>query len=114
MAGLDAQDTQDGAVEALGGCKVRHGDRDMVEHQSEATVVRSFLALWERRRGLAGTGAVRRGVLSPRYLGARSSSSTSVSASSSRWGPSSWRGRDAHSAGSSRQPWTSPVKRGTL
>ena len=38
MAGLDAQDAQDGAVEALGGREVRDGDADMVEHPAEATV----------------------------------------------------------------------------
>jgi hypothetical protein len=38
MAGLDAQDAQDGAVEALGGRKVRDGDADVVEHPAEATV----------------------------------------------------------------------------
>src|SRR5437899_5921573 len=38
MAGLDAQDAQDGAVEALGGRHVRDGDADMVEHPAEATV----------------------------------------------------------------------------
>jgi hypothetical protein len=40
MAGLDAQDVQDGAVEALGGREVRHGDADVVEHPAEATVAR--------------------------------------------------------------------------
>ncbi len=38
MAGLDAQDAQDGAVEALGGREVRDGDADVVEHPAEATV----------------------------------------------------------------------------
>jgi hypothetical protein len=38
MAGLDAQDAQDGAVEALGGREVRNGDEDVVEHPAEATV----------------------------------------------------------------------------
>jgi hypothetical protein len=38
MAGLDAQDAQDGAVEALGGREVRDGDEDVVEHPAEATV----------------------------------------------------------------------------
>jgi hypothetical protein len=38
MAGLDAQDAQDGAVKALGGREVRDGDADMVEHPAEATV----------------------------------------------------------------------------
>jgi hypothetical protein len=38
MAGLDAQDAQDDAVEALGGREVRDGDPDMVEHPAEATV----------------------------------------------------------------------------
>src|SRR6266545_5058643 len=38
VAGLDAQDAQDGAVEALGGGEVRDGDADMVEHPAEATV----------------------------------------------------------------------------
>jgi hypothetical protein len=32
MAGLDAQDAQDHAIEALGGRKVRDGDADVVEH----------------------------------------------------------------------------------
>ena len=32
MAGLDAQDAQDGAIEALGGREVRNGDADVVEH----------------------------------------------------------------------------------
>src|SRR6266545_3942245 len=36
VAGLDAQDAQDGAVEALGGGEVRDGDADMVEHPAEA------------------------------------------------------------------------------
>ena len=38
IAGLDAQDAQDGAVEALGGREVRDGDADVVEHPAEATV----------------------------------------------------------------------------
>ena len=38
VTGLDAQDAQDGAVEALGGREVRDGDADMVEHPGEATV----------------------------------------------------------------------------
>ena len=38
MAGLDAQNAQDGAVEALGGREVRDGDADVVEHPAEATV----------------------------------------------------------------------------
>ena len=38
MAGLDAQDPQDGAVEAFGGRQVRDGDADVVEHPAEATV----------------------------------------------------------------------------
>ena len=38
MAGLDAQDAQDGAVEALGGREVRDRDADVVEHPAEATV----------------------------------------------------------------------------
>ncbi len=38
VAGLDAHDAQDGAVEALGGREVRDGDADMVEHPAEATV----------------------------------------------------------------------------
>src|SRR6266542_4166442 len=38
MAGLDAQDAQDGAVEALGGREVRDGDADVVKHPAEATV----------------------------------------------------------------------------
>ena len=40
MAGLDGQDAQDGAVEALGGREVRDGDANVVEHQVEATVAR--------------------------------------------------------------------------
>jgi hypothetical protein len=39
MAGLDAQDAQDGAVKALGRREVRDGDADVVEHRAEATVV---------------------------------------------------------------------------
>jgi hypothetical protein len=38
MAGLDAQDAQDGAVEALGGREVRDGNGDVVEHPAEATL----------------------------------------------------------------------------
>jgi hypothetical protein len=38
MAGLDAQDSQDGAVEALRGLEVRDGDANVVEHPAEATV----------------------------------------------------------------------------
>src|ERR671934_246947 len=38
VAGLDAQDAQDGAIEALGGREVRDGDGDVVEHYAEATV----------------------------------------------------------------------------
>jgi hypothetical protein len=38
MAGLDAEDAQDGAVEALGGREVRDGDADVVKHPAEATV----------------------------------------------------------------------------
>jgi hypothetical protein len=38
MAGLDAEDAQDGAVEALGGREVRDGDADVVKHSAEATV----------------------------------------------------------------------------
>src|SRR5207342_2748096 len=38
MAGLDAQDAQDGAVEALGRREVRDSDADVVEHPAEATV----------------------------------------------------------------------------
>jgi hypothetical protein len=38
MAGLDAQDAQDGAVKALGGREVRDGDGDMVEYPAEPTV----------------------------------------------------------------------------
>ena len=37
MAGLGAQDAQDGAIEALGGGEVRDGDADVVEHPAEAT-----------------------------------------------------------------------------
>ena len=37
MAGLDTQDAQDGAVEALGCREVRDGDADMVEHPAEAS-----------------------------------------------------------------------------
>jgi hypothetical protein len=37
MAGLDAQDAQDGAVQALGGREVRDGGADVVEHPAEAT-----------------------------------------------------------------------------
>ena len=37
MAGLDAQDAQDGAVETLGGREVRDGDGDVVEHPAQAT-----------------------------------------------------------------------------
>ncbi len=48
MAGLDAQDAQDGAVEALGGREVRDGDADVVEHPAEATVA-GMLDLPERR-----------------------------------------------------------------
>src|SRR5205823_6222907 len=33
MAGLDAEDAQDGAVETLGGRHVRDGDADLVEHR---------------------------------------------------------------------------------
>jgi hypothetical protein len=40
ITGLDAQDAQDGAVEALGGSEVRDGDGDMVEHEAEATAGR--------------------------------------------------------------------------
>src|SRR5215208_5034541 len=40
MAGLDAQDAQDGAVEALGGPEVRDGDANVVEHPAEATAGR--------------------------------------------------------------------------
>src|SRR5215218_6414648 len=47
MAGLDAQDAQDGAVEALGGREVRDGDGDVVEHPAEATV-----AGWQPRPNL--------------------------------------------------------------
>jgi hypothetical protein len=36
MAGLEAQDAQDGAVEALRGGEVRDGDADVVEHPAEA------------------------------------------------------------------------------
>jgi hypothetical protein len=38
MGGLDAQSTQDGAVEAPGGPEVRDRDEDVVEHPAEATV----------------------------------------------------------------------------
>jgi len=38
MAGLDAQHAQHRPVEALGGRKVRHGDADMVEHPTQATL----------------------------------------------------------------------------
>src|SRR5947207_1541897 len=38
MPGLDAEDAQDGAVEALGGRDVRDGDADVVKHPAEATV----------------------------------------------------------------------------
>ena len=38
MAGLDPQDAQDRAIEALGGGEVRDGDADVVEHPAEATV----------------------------------------------------------------------------
>jgi hypothetical protein len=38
MAGLDTQDAQDRAIEALGGREVRDGDADVVEHPAEATV----------------------------------------------------------------------------
>jgi hypothetical protein len=41
VAGLDAQDAQDGAVEALGGREVRDGDADVVKHPAEATVAGS-------------------------------------------------------------------------
>ena len=41
MAGLDAQDAQDGAVEALGGREVRDRDADVVEHPAEATAAAS-------------------------------------------------------------------------
>ena len=37
MAGLNAQDAQDGAVEALGGREVGDGDANVVEHPAEAT-----------------------------------------------------------------------------
>jgi hypothetical protein len=38
MAGLDAQDAQDGAVETLGGREVRDGDPDVIEHQPRLSV----------------------------------------------------------------------------
>jgi hypothetical protein len=38
MTGLDPQDAQDRAIEALGGHKVGDGDADVVEHAAEATV----------------------------------------------------------------------------
>ena len=38
MPGLDTQDAQHRAVEALGGREVRDGDADVVEHLAEATV----------------------------------------------------------------------------
>jgi hypothetical protein len=38
MAGLDAEDAQDGAVEVLGGREIRDGDADVVKHPAEATV----------------------------------------------------------------------------
>jgi hypothetical protein len=37
MAGLDAQDTQDRAVEALGRREVRDGDADVIEYPAQAT-----------------------------------------------------------------------------
>ena len=40
MAGLDTQDAQDGAVETLGGRKVRDGDANVVKHPAEATLAR--------------------------------------------------------------------------
>ena len=42
---LDAQDAQDGAVEALGGREVRDGDADVVEHPAEATAATSVRVL---------------------------------------------------------------------
>ena len=36
MAGLDTQDAQDRAIEALGGREVRDGDADVVEHPAQA------------------------------------------------------------------------------
>ena len=41
MAGLGAQDAQDGAVKALGGREVRDGDANVIEHPAEATVPRA-------------------------------------------------------------------------
>src|SRR3954465_9467599 len=40
MAGLDAQDAQDGAIEALGGREIRDGDANVAEHRAEATAGR--------------------------------------------------------------------------
>ena len=37
VAGLDFEDAEDGAVEALGGRQVRDCDGDVVEHAAEAT-----------------------------------------------------------------------------
>ena len=37
MAGLDAQDAQDRAVEALGGREVRDSDADVIEHPAEGS-----------------------------------------------------------------------------
>src|SRR4051794_33022072 len=53
MARLDAQDAQDGAVEALGGREVRDGDADVVEHPTEATVATADGS--ERRQASVGT-----------------------------------------------------------
>jgi hypothetical protein len=38
MAGLDTQDAQDGAIEALGGREIRDSDANVVEHRAEASV----------------------------------------------------------------------------
>ena len=62
MAGVGAQDAQDGAVEALGGREVRDGDADVVEHPAEATVAgmlgwtRYVPDARRRRRGGRGPG----------------------------------------------------------
>ena len=40
VAGLDAENGEHGAVEALRRGEVRNGDRDVVEHLAEATVAR--------------------------------------------------------------------------
>jgi hypothetical protein len=58
MAGLDAQDAQDGAVEALGGREVRDGDGDVVEHPAEATVA-SLLAIRKAEVRVSLLGALR-------------------------------------------------------